>query len=78
VHDVMDGRFYVLPFEILDTIGSINVYGYCYICDGGYQKFRFLVGPFKWPQSGTAMKLWSDAVDSAREDIEWCLSSMKN
>jgi hypothetical protein len=78
VHEVMDGRFYVLPFELLDIIiNTINIYGYYYICDGGYPKLKFLVCPFKWPQSGTDMELWSGAVESARKDIEWCFCSMK-
>jgi hypothetical protein len=78
VHEVMDGHFSVLPFEILDIIGNIiTVYGYYYICDGGYPKFKFLVCPFKWPQSGPDMALLSDAVGSTRKYIERCCGSMK-
>jgi hypothetical protein len=79
VHKVVDGRFSIPAFELLDIIGNIiTVNGYYYICNGGYTKFKFLVCPFKWPQSGTDMEFWSDAAESAKQDIEWCFGSMKN
>jgi hypothetical protein len=78
VHEVIDGRLSVLPFELLGVSGNIiTVYGYYYIYDGGYPKFKFLVCPFKWPRSGTDMELWSDAAGAARKDIERCFGSMK-
>jgi hypothetical protein len=41
VHEVMDGRYSVLPFEVKDQDGeNILIYGFYYICDGGYPKFN--------------------------------------
>jgi hypothetical protein len=36
-----------------------------------------MVCPFKWRQSGTDMKLWSDAVKESRKDIKRTFGSMK-
>jgi hypothetical protein len=40
-------------------------------------KFEYLVCPFKWPQSGTDMELWSDAVESSRKNIGRTFGSLQ-
>jgi hypothetical protein len=73
VHEVMDGRFSVLPFELLDKEGNvICVYGYYHICDGGYHECKFLVCLLKWPETGMDMVLWYDSFEAARKDKEIC------
>jgi hypothetical protein len=62
VHELMDGRFSLLPVQLIDIHGNtITVYGYYFICDGGYPKLQYFVCLYKWPQSGTDMERWSDA-----------------
>jgi hypothetical protein len=71
VHEVMDGQYSVLPFEVNDKYGKpIVIYGLYYIRDGGYPKFKYVVCPFKWPQIGTHMEFWSSSLESARKDTE--------
>jgi hypothetical protein len=51
VHEVMDGKNSVLPFQVKYKDGKpIVLYGFYYICDVGYPKFKYLVSQFKWPQ----------------------------
>jgi hypothetical protein len=73
VHKVMDGSYFVMPFEAKEKDGeSIAIYGVYYICEGGYPKFKFLVCPFKWPQAGSDMAYWSESLEATRKDIERC------
>jgi hypothetical protein len=41
VHELMDGRFSLLPVQLIDINGNtITDYGYYFICDNGYPKFK--------------------------------------
>jgi hypothetical protein len=78
VHKVMDGLYAVLMFELLEKEGGVVIlYGYYLIYDGGYPKFKFLVCPFKWPETGTTLAFWSEVIESAIKDTERCFGSIK-
>jgi hypothetical protein len=78
VHEVMDGRYSVLPFEVKDKdVDIIVIYGFYYICDGGYPKFKCLLCPFKCHQAGSDVVYWSESLEATRKDIEHCFGAMK-
>jgi hypothetical protein len=79
VHEVMDGLYSVFPFEVKDKNGKpVVIYGFYYICDGGYPKFKYLVYPFKWPPIGTDIEFWSKSLESKRKDIERCFGAIQS
>jgi hypothetical protein len=44
----VDGLYSVLPFEVKDKNGKpVVIYGFYYICDGGYPKFKYLACSFQ-------------------------------
>jgi hypothetical protein len=72
VQELIDGRFSLLHVQLIDIHGnSSNMNGYYFMFDGGYQKNKYMVCLFKWPQSGTDMELWYDAVEASRKYIEY-------
>jgi hypothetical protein len=48
-----------------------------YISDGGYPKMKYLIPPFKWTQVGTKKNIWSENVESTRNDVERCFGILK-